>query len=379
MTIDGIQKQLNVVLKKNDYRKIYIQQHGENERGESCRFSTIIQDVARFSVLQSLELTCIDIGRFDIEFIEVAFDTFGNDPAEQTALFYTHLSNPVSDNCRLYRNGKGTPKRIPNDINELKRHLLDGWQIGIGDCVEKDPNTKYQHIYVKDSDTINGQRQPVERRARIEITLAGDSLPTRELAEWRQFQFEQLAPYFMRQQERPDATDADWQKEIERRMQIDDDPKRRRSYTHQADPINRRVYSELRELSRRWQTTGRRGRPANTKQDRVGKLLRGNCRVSNCFVDESACGANNYIKGGTTFPLEPRDKQQRQAAKERSGDTSAESATLILHDDRSHSAADEMNHLFNESPEAKKESERTDAIMREWIGEADPPARTSKS
>ena len=373
MTANDVKAQLRAALKRNDNRGIYVEGIGENSAGECCYFRSVIQDVKRYSELGALATDAkAAFCRVVVNFIEVSFDVYCNDPAEQGALFFMHLNNPVSENRRLYRNGKGTPKQIPHDIEDIKRHLLDGWQIGIGDSVEKDLNTRYQHIYVKDTDTISGQRQPVERRARIEITLAGNSLPSRELADWQRFPFEQLTPFFTRRRERADVTDADKLKEIERRMQIDDDPTQRRSHTHEADPINRSVYNALRELSRRWRATAKRGRPATTKHDHSGQLLRGNYLVSDCIVSESVRDSNNYIKGGNSFPSKTQNNQQRQTKTERTSDLSlAESAKPIQHDDQSHRAVDELNELFNESPEAKREKEKIDTIMTSRIGEAD--------
>lgn len=128
MTENDVKAGLRVVLKRNNNHGIYVFGIDKSESGESCCFSAVIQDVERFSDLDPLsirrQLSWGEIGHVTVNFIEVSFDVFCNDPAEQGARFYRDLINPVSNNRRLYRNGKGTPKQIPHDINEIKSHLL---------------------------------------------------------------------------------------------------------------------------------------------------------------------------------------------------------------------------------------------------------------
>jgi hypothetical protein len=106
------------------------------------------------------------------------------------------LTKPVSTNRRLYRDYKGSGKAVPGQFASLVRHLAEGWQLGVGNKGDD----RYQHIYVKDTDTIKGERRAIEPRARMEIRLGGaplhDALPYQTPDDWQYCQFERLTAYF---------------------------------------------------------------------------------------------------------------------------------------------------------------------------------------
>lgn len=250
---------------------IWVKAHDANEGGGTCRFSVRIQDVTRYS---DLEKWLINVSamlpiseNWLISKMELALDVYCNDPEAMTARLYKFMANPASNNRRIYHEGRGTPKAVPRHFDSIIRHLSEGWQIAIGNKTDE----RYQHLYVKDSDTINGERQAVQKRARLEIRLSGAALPYQTREEWQQCKFERLADYFRQRQLKTDLepliqTMAEAADQIgERRTR-----NRREGGTRQyskatkADPINEAIRQVLRDLSKRWKGTGKRGRVAKT-------------------------------------------------------------------------------------------------------------------
>jgi hypothetical protein len=242
-----------------------------NDGGGTCHFSVRIHDVKAYS---EIERKLIKVSAklplrpgFNIEKIEVSIDAYCDDPAEQAALFYKFMANPVSGNRRVYRDYRGSGKAVPCQFQSIARHLSEGWQIGIGNKTDNE----YQHIYVKDSDTINGQRQEVAKRARLEVRLSGNALPYQTPEEWQQCKFEGLADYFrqrrLKQDLEPliqtlaDAVNQIGERKIRNRRE---GGTRHYSKVTKADPINEAIRDALRKLSGRWKSTGKRGRPSKT-------------------------------------------------------------------------------------------------------------------
>jgi hypothetical protein len=129
--------------------------------------------------------------------IEIAFDAYSKGEAnvdelpELAASYYRNMTLPVSSNRRLYRDYKGSGKAIPRQFSALVRDISEGWQIGVGDKAAE----QYQHIYFKTVDH-NGQKLPkVKHRARIEITLRGNELPS-SIEEWREKDFTKVSRFF---------------------------------------------------------------------------------------------------------------------------------------------------------------------------------------
>lgn len=250
---------------------IWVKAHDANEGGGTCRFSVRIQDVTRYS---DLEKWLINVSamlpiseNWLISKMELALDVYCNDSEAMTARLYKFMANPASNNRRIYHEGRGTPKAVPRHFDSIIRHLSEGWQIAIGNKTDE----RYQHLYVKDSDTINGERQAVQKRARLEIRLSGAALPYQTREEWQQCKFERLADYFRQRQLKTDLEPL-IQTMAEAADQIGERRTRNRreggirqySKATKADPINEAIRQALRDLSKRWKGTGKRGRVAKT-------------------------------------------------------------------------------------------------------------------
>lgn len=333
--------------------KPYIDAIDANAGGGSCHFSVRIHDVRRHSdiaeCLRKVNLKLPLADHWHMRKIEVAIDAFGDDPATTAGRFYKFLTKPVSTNRRLYRDYKGSGKAVPGRFDSLVRHLAEGWQIGIGnksdDC--------YQHIYVKDTDTIKGERRAVEPRARMEIRLGGaplhDALPYQTPDDWRHCQFEQLAAYYrlrtLKENLDPLArTVADASDQIGERKTRNRRGGGIREYSKatRADPINEAIRQALRNQSKRWKGTGERGRPAKTA---CGNSVRINEQNPHKY-EEELTNSKNYIP-----TINNDDDTQGQQA----------IATLM--------------HLYNSTPAAMREHDRINAIMDTCTSTAAPTSR----
>lgn len=249
----------------------YVNAIAPNKGGGTCRFFVRIHDVATYSEIeQKLIFVCAKLALqpgFKLHKIELAIDAYCDDPADQAARFFKFMANPVSDNRRMYHGGRGTPKAVPCHFQSVTRHLSEGWQIAIGNTTDD----RYQHIYVKDTDTKDGQRQPVQERARLEIRLGGAALPCQTADDWRQCKFERLADYFRQRELKPglssliqtmaEATDQVGERKTRNRRE---GGTRRYSKATKADPINEAIRLALKNLSRSWRGTGKRGRQPKT-------------------------------------------------------------------------------------------------------------------
>lgn len=132
--------------------------------------------------------------------IEVAFDAYGKgatsvEMVELAAHLYKFLTEPVSENQRLYRTCLDKVEDILC-FNPLMCSLADGYQIGIGDKWDD----LYMHIYFKTTDSVrDGVALTLpfdQQRARFEITLRGAALPFQRLSEWENFDFRSLTRHF---------------------------------------------------------------------------------------------------------------------------------------------------------------------------------------
>lgn len=193
---------------------------------------------------------------------EIAIDNYSNGP-EQVADWYYGLSK-VADpkNHRLYRDGKGSGQAMPIKRDSLVRKIADGYQIGIGN---KNADF-YQHGYYKQTDHNKQALPEPEHRARIEVTLRGEQLPSVALDNWENFKFEQLTDYFRFRTQKDNLSD--FEEMILEGRQIGEKASRNRkgggtrlnNPLTKADPENERVRNALRTLSRRWKSA-HPGRP----------------------------------------------------------------------------------------------------------------------
>lgn len=324
---------------------IYAQAINANAGGGSCHFAVRIHDVRRHSdiakCLRKVNLKLPLADHWHMRKIEVAIDAFGDDPPTTAGRFYKFMTKPVSTNRRLYRDYKGSGKAVPGRFDSLARHLAEGWQLGIGNKGDD----RYQHIYVKDTDTIKGERQTVEPRARMEIRLGGvplhDALPYQTPDDWQHCRFERLADYF-RLRTLKENLDSLTRTVAEAADQMGERKTRNRkgggireySKATKADPINEAIRQALRNLSNRWKGTGKRGRPAKKA---CGNSVRINKR--NPYKHEvEPHNSNNYI---STINNQDDSQGQQAIAK--------------------------LMHLYDSTAAAMQEHDRINAIMDAWI------------
>ncbi|MHB1402125.1 MAG: hypothetical protein ACYCWB_06970 [Thiobacillus sp.] len=198
--------------------------------------------------------------------IEVAFDAYSkgatrDELAELAAHFFKFLSDPVSENHRIYRDYVGSGQRLPN-FSLLVASVLDGWQIGIG---HKNAD-QVQHCYFKTTDGVrNKVAQPLpesKHRARIEVTLRGAAISCQTEAEWAQFKFQHLTKYFNFRKLKPNRnvwveviheTQAKQTGRLTKEKQKNYRIRREFGSATQADTVlNDKAKGALRRLSDRW-------------------------------------------------------------------------------------------------------------------------------
>lgn len=119
-----------------------------------------------------------------VDGVEIALDGYSeahsaDQLAELAAHMYWGCQRPVSPNRRIYRDVAGMGQAVPTQ-GRLRRRLLDGWQIGIGNRGDG----LYQHGYVKTTD--KGRALPIEHHcARFEVRVQGEALSVRDWSAWR--------------------------------------------------------------------------------------------------------------------------------------------------------------------------------------------------
>lgn len=370
-----VQRAFRKVLCLPESINIWVKAHDANEGGGTCRFSVRIQDVTRYS---DVEKWLINVSamlplseNWLISKMELALDVYCDDQEAMTARLYKFMANPVSDNRRMYHEGRGTPKAVPRHFDSIERHLSEGWQIAIGNKTDNE----YQHLYVKDTDTQDGQRHKVEKRARLEIRLSGAALPYQTPEEWQQCKFERMADYF-KQRQLKDNLDPLIQTLAEAADQIGERKTRNRreggtrqySKATKADPINGAIRQALRDLSKRWASTGKRGRVAKSACGNSGRINEQNPHKQRKQVADS----NNYIYEQEEQHDNDNQDQRIQNNNGRNCEQSAESAKPIQ-TDPTHSALDDLIQSYEATPEAKNEHDRINELMGAVVGDADTP------
>lgn len=377
-----VQRAFNEAFGAPDGINIWTKAHDANEGGGACCFSVRIHDVTGYSDIEKKRIFVSDKvylkSGFKITQVELAIDAYCDDPIDQTARFYKFMANPVSDNRRMYHEGRGTPKAVPRHFDSIKRHLSEGWQIAIGNKTD----SVYQHLYVKDTDTQDGQRRKVEKRARFEIRLSGAALPYQTPEEWQQCKFEKMADCF-KQRQLKDNLDPLIQTLAEAADQIGERKTRNRreggirkySKATKADPINGAIRQALRDLSKRWASTGRRGRVAKSACGNSGRINEQNPHEQRKLLADS----NNYIYEQEDQHDNDSQDQHIQDNNGRNSEQSAESAKPIQ-SDPTHSALDDLIQSYEATPQAKNGHDRTKELMGAVVGDADTPTpMTSKS
>lgn len=192
-----VQRAFGAALRLPADRKIWIENQNGHPSGADSIFSVRLHDVARHSDITDAlhavnEQLPLEYG-FTVSKIEIALDDYCDDAPAQVARFYKYLKNPVSDNRRLYGEGKGTGEAIPANHSALARKIALGKQVAIGNTTDD----RYQHLYFKTTDDGGKTVLPqAEHRARIEIRLSGSGIPHESANDWANFRFESLARYF---------------------------------------------------------------------------------------------------------------------------------------------------------------------------------------
>lgn len=155
--------------------------------GASCCFRLTFQSPRRWrevdTVLRRMDERFPFAQAPSVDSVEIALDAYSDahdsdELADLTAHMYWGCQRPVSANRRLYREAAEKCHAVP-ERERLKRKLLDGWQIGIGNTTD----ALYQHGYVKTTDkqqalAIN------QHRARFEVRVQGDALAVRDWRNW---------------------------------------------------------------------------------------------------------------------------------------------------------------------------------------------------
>lgn len=174
----------------------------EGAGGAATVFKFRIHDPASWaSINEALERFTVDhplAEPITVTGIEISLDAYGRyrdreDLVNMAARFYMFATKVVSGNRRC-SNGGETFKELGRH-SWLTQRLSEGFNVYMG---HRDASVK-QHIYVKDTDTVKGERinLPIDQhRARTEFTLGGDELPHTSLTDWQGHDFTSFAEFF---------------------------------------------------------------------------------------------------------------------------------------------------------------------------------------
>jgi hypothetical protein len=250
----------------------YVKPVQPDAAGWSSQFTVRLHDPRSFAAVQS-KLAIIEekfpfASSPTITMIEVAFDGYLEDPtrsnnrndlAKLAARMAYRMANHVSNNRRIYWQGKGSPRAMPRTLEGLEHKLAEGWNVGIGNKTAP----QYQHCYVKTTDHNKKPIPTKDHRARFEIRLARTHLPHTDVESYGDFKFETLAQYICFRKEDDSATPlqqvvvAGYGAEASARKSI----KRRNgggiltSIMPRDEELNRIVRKRLQTLTKRWQRT----------------------------------------------------------------------------------------------------------------------------
>lgn len=225
----------------------------------------------------------------EIVAVEVALDAYPRTAEAHTRLAHTalhlwrYLARPPAGPYRMCRpkHDHRRSEAAPSPAAMLAG-LSSGHTINWGD----ETGNHRTRQYVKTHDTINGasyQELPADHhRARSEITLAGDQVPFRTLADWRSFQFDKLAPWFALRRETDQDDRSPLHRAIRERSPIGrtDSPKTRTQHRRltradtAADTLaNERIRAALRGLTRQQRGAKTRRRTAQHLGSAIGNSV----------------------------------------------------------------------------------------------------------
>jgi hypothetical protein len=289
--VDFIQVQVHTTARNQGWRLkraltlrgiSYVTPGQPDAAGWSSHFNMRLYDLRTYAALQSKLAAIEDEFPFEsqprITMIEVAFDGYLASPgsptdrdqlAALTARMAFRLAEPVSDNRRIYRDGKGSPTAMPRTVLAVERKMAEGWNVGIGDKT----GDRYQHAYLK---TTDHNKEPIptkDYRARFEIRIAGAALPHTEVESYRDFRFETLAEYICFRKEDEAASphqrmivaaygdQASHSKNLKRRH----GGGIRTAIMPRDEELNRIVRKRLQTLTKRWQRSAPGAQKGPTK------------------------------------------------------------------------------------------------------------------
>lgn len=277
----AVQRVAKAALKLPGSKKPHVKPYQYGPGGAATAFVVTVQDPERASriddLLRAVRVRFGDASTASVRAVEIALDAYNSEPAF-VAHFFKFATHLVSDNQRLYREGKGSGYAMPDNVESLTRYLTRGYQIGIGDANAD----RYQHLYYKTTDSGSVPLPADEHRARFEIRLSNDGLPRRAWQDWRGFRFEALAEYFRFRKLKEDA-DAMGVREgrahnlgSRRVRNRKEGGTRLYSKATVADTeLNAHARNALRKLSGRWRATGKRGRPPVTAKRPLAEIRSG--------------------------------------------------------------------------------------------------------
>ncbi|MEO6825085.1 MAG: hypothetical protein ABI167_10265 [Nitrosospira sp.] len=136
--------------------------------------------------------------------IEIALDAFCKDEIHSNELaniavnYYWGMTQPVSNNRRIYHSYRGSGEGLRIVPARLTRHIREGWQIGIGNALNKHhpSDDYYQHIYLKTTDNNKKALPKDQHRARIELTIREKAGPCQTEEAWHSYDFSSISPFF---------------------------------------------------------------------------------------------------------------------------------------------------------------------------------------
>ncbi len=178
----------------------YVKPINKQSGSAANNFSCKLYDIQHWSQVENM------IGmlrsRYELESeptisgVEVSFDAYADGASydemiQQVAYYYWLLANPVSENRRFTRGYKGTTQGLSNIVSMIKK-LKAGGTIYIGD---QRSDSQSMRIYFKTTDK-DAPLPEKQHRARIEITLVNKDCPFDSVQSARQFEMSKLKDFF---------------------------------------------------------------------------------------------------------------------------------------------------------------------------------------
>ena len=130
--------------------------------------------------------------------IEIALDARPRTPearadlAGAAAYLWRHHARPPAGTtriCHAHQHGE-----IAFQPERIRQALADGWTVNCGDTDASHRSRYYVKNYDSRDSIAYAPLPEADHRARAEITLSGDFVPFKSIADWRDYRFEKLAP-----------------------------------------------------------------------------------------------------------------------------------------------------------------------------------------